>query len=78
MESHKNENTQNTDVLSVQPLQENVDVLTVQPLQENADVLTVQPLQEIDFSAVEEALVPLGEEQETLPAIFDAMPDKPY
>ena len=78
MESHKNENTQNTDGLAVQPLQENADVLTVQPLQENADVLTVQPLQEIDFSSVEDALAPLGEEQEALPAIFAAMPDKPY
>lgn len=66
MGSHKNENTQSTDILAAQPLQE------------NADVLTVQPLQEIDFSSVEEALAPFGEEQEALPAIFAAMPDKPY
>lgn len=45
---------------------------------QQTDILVAQPLQEIDFTSVEEALAPFCEEQEALPHIFAALPDKPY
>lgn len=74
----ENEIKQTTDALVDANTFVDADALVDADILEDVDTLVAQPLQEIDFSAVEEALVPDGDDREDLPDIFSAMPDKPY